>query len=71
MQTLARELVSSGEVFVAEVNIGLAEAGSGLKIEVQVDFAWAGDYFGPLDKPAGRILISPTFRGRGSQEETI
>ena len=50
MQTLGRELVSSGEVFVAEVNIGLAEAGSGSKIEVQVDFARAGDYFGSLNK---------------------
>src|SRR5260370_22797661 len=34
------------------------KAGWCLKEEVPVDFARPGDYFGPLDKPTGRILVS-------------
>jgi len=56
--------VSSGEVFVAEVDIGLGEAGLGLKIEVQVDFARAGDYFGPLNK----LPAASSFRQHSAAE---
>jgi hypothetical protein len=40
-------------------------------MEVLIDFAHSGDYFGPLDKPTDRILISRPVRGGGSQEGTI
>ncbi len=38
--------------------------------EDPIDFAQSGDYFDCFEKPTGHILISPPFRGRGSQEGT-